>query len=988
MGYTFDPLLFSGLVPLTPSSSVPTVPTVGSLPATAANGALYITLDTGDLYEYRSSIPGFVIIGGPGVMLGIGPIDSQTPSANGAVDANNALVLQSASATAPGLVNQTSQVMGAGVKSFSSQTQFSDGLMSLPGISFSAEPATGIYRAASHDLAFSVNNTDVLDLTPSQITPQVNIIPANSSIALGSASIPYADLYTQNVINPTIASNLNINTSAQTGSSNSGTLSLTSGGVANGTAGNVFLQAGSASGSGTSGAIQFGSNATFLNNTVTGLPVPSLSSATSPLVVAQMGAANGVATLDASSKIPLNQLPSVVMEYQGAWNPNTNSPALSDGTGTNGYVYYVTAQRSAAVSGLTDPSMVNFQIGDLVIYSSSVGKWQLVTPAAGVQSVNGAQGAVTVNAINQLTGDVTAGPASQSQSQAATIAKIQGTTVSGTTGTSNVVFSASPTLSGTLTAAAATLTGALGGTSAVFSSTISASNLSGTNSGDVTLAAVGAASNAQAASLSGQVLTLEPFSSSFPGVVTASGGGTSNFLRADATWATPPVGFTSPMTTAGDMIYENSTPAAARLPIGINGQVLTVSGGFPAWTTLSTSYANQSLSNLTTTSINQNLLPASNNSISIGNSSLTYNGVFTQSMNIYSGSSGIGAVGSSTTPSGSASGYSFYSTSTSEPLLIYTPLALGATSSIYMETGYTVGVSSNPTGMISQVTGAQQSSSSTGSTGEISFTTGTTAGPGTTGAIVLTTGNGTSVGSGSINLQTGTTSSGTSGNILLDIGAGGGSRGKIQFVNGSEGTAGQVWTSTDSSGSGSWAAPATHGTVTSVGLADTSATPIYAVSNTPVTSSGTIDITLNTQSANLIFAGPSTGSAAQPSFRSLVTADLPTVVPGDIQQTSFTIANNQSSATNVTGLVFANATVESAMVQYSIVISATTALYESGTINLIQKGGTWSIAQESNFDNTNVIFSITNSGQVQYTSPSYTGYTNGKMQFRAMVTGV
>ena len=42
----------------------------------------------------------------------------------------------------------------------------------------------------------------------------------------------------------------------------------------------------------------------------------------------------------------------------------------------------------------------------------------------------------------------------------------------------------------------------------------------GTNSGDVTLTAVGAAPNADAASLTGQALTLQPASAAFPGVVT------------------------------------------------------------------------------------------------------------------------------------------------------------------------------------------------------------------------------------------------------------------------------------------------------------------------------------------------------------------------------------------------------------------------------------------------------------------------------------
>lgn len=72
-------------------------------------------------------------------------------------------------------------------------------------------------------------------------------------------------------------------------------------------------------------------------------------------------------------------------------------------------------------------------------------------------------------------------------------------------------------------------------------------------------------------------------------------------------------------------------------------------------------------------------------------------------------------------------------------------------------------------------------------------------------------------------------------------------------------------------GDGSWAATgAGIGTVTSVGLALPN---VFSVSGSPVTSSGTLAATLASQSANTIFAGPTTGSAAAPAFRSLVESD-------------------------------------------------------------------------------------------------------------------
>lgn len=82
-----------------------------------------------------------------------------------------------------------------------------------------------------------------------------------------------------------------------------------------------------------------------------------------------------------------------------------------------------------------------------------------------------------------------------------------------------------------------------------------------------------------------------------------------------------------------------------------------------------------------------------------------------------------------------------------------------------------------------------------------------------------------------------------------------------------------------------WAPPATSGTVTSVALADGSSTPIYSISGSPVTSTGTLTLTLGTQPANMVFAGPTTGANAQPTFRSLVQADIPALSPSTISLT-------------------------------------------------------------------------------------------------------
>src|SRR6185369_11227735 len=62
------------------------------------------------------------------------------------------------------------------------------------------------------------------------------------------------------------------------------------------------------------------------------------------------------------------------------------------------------------------------------------------------------------------------------------------------------------------------------------------------------------------------------------------------------------------------------------------------------------------------------------------------------------------------------------------------------------------------------------------------------------------------------------------------------------------------------------------GGVSSVGLAMPAE---FTVAGSPVTSAGTLTVTKAAQAANLVFAGPSSGGTAAPTFRALVAADIP-----------------------------------------------------------------------------------------------------------------
>lgn len=98
---------------------------------------------------------------------------------------------------------------------------------------------------------------------------------------------------------------------------------------------------------------------------------------------------------------------------------------------------------------------------------------------------------------------------------------------------------------------------------------------------------------------------------------------------------------------------------------------------------------------------------------------------------------------------------------------------------------------------------------------------------------------------------------------------------------------------------------------------------------------------------------------------------------------TFASANNQSSAADVTGLSFANATYRNAEIIVTVFIDATSDLAATYTLNAIQKSASWEMSQEYTGDVSGIVFTITSAGQVQYTSTNVSGFSTGVFKFSA-----
>ncbi len=119
--------------------------------------------------------------------------------------------------------------------------------------------------------------------------------------------------------------------------------------------------------------------------------------------------------------------------------------------------------------------------------------------------------------------------------------------------------------------------------------------------------------------------------------------------------------------------------------------------------------------------------------------------------------------------------------------------------------------------------------------------------------------------------------------------------------------------------------------VTSVGLVMPA---IFTVANSPVTTTGNLTASLVSQNAAMVFAGPSSGNAAAPTFRALVPGDLGNQVAGAFLAGPSSGANANAAFRAIAGGDVPKLTINTQTANYTLALSdGNVALVEMNSAN-------------------------------------------------------
>lgn len=187
---------------------VPIYANLAAFPVTATQGDLGVAADTGILYEWNGAA--WVQIGGPGVTVSLGNLDSETLSAKGANLVAGVLAMQSADATHPGLVNTTSQtftgdktvvgeILSSGTSGVIAAGEYpftpSSGVASIALVAAAADTRIKFWNGQSSEYDITFGPSSGLSVNkPSTGGRLMDLADASVTFANASTGVPYATI--------------------------------------------------------------------------------------------------------------------------------------------------------------------------------------------------------------------------------------------------------------------------------------------------------------------------------------------------------------------------------------------------------------------------------------------------------------------------------------------------------------------------------------------------------------------------------------------------------------------------------------------------------------------------------------------------------------------------------------------------------------------------------------------------------------------------
>jgi hypothetical protein len=215
----------------------------------------------------------------------------------------------------------------------------------------------------------------------------VGTVTSVAALTLGTTGTDLSSTVADGTTTPVIT--LNVPTASAT---NRGALSSTDWSVFNGkqAAGNYITSlTGEATASGPGAASVTLDNTAVIGKVLTGLNVTGGTVVSTDSILTALGKVQ-------------NQINGLIggSIFQGTWDANTNTPALTSSVGTNGHYYIVSVAGTTNLNGITD-----WKVGDWAIFAGTT--WQKVDNTDAVASVNGYTGTVSL-----VTGDVLEGAGS------------------------------------------------------------------------------------------------------------------------------------------------------------------------------------------------------------------------------------------------------------------------------------------------------------------------------------------------------------------------------------------------------------------------------------------------------------------------------------------------------------------------------------------------------------------------------------------------